>query len=1661
MDKIKQVFSHDSDKTAHNTATHNSTTTPSHSTTSASETVPSSGVVTSATPTSATQTSATHGAHETVGEKIREHAHPPAHHHSQPKQDGLLNENDAKAAVHDHQHLAAVTHETHQRHEVEEVERQREVDRHVHHVQHHVQPVLDTQHSQEGHHQKIVPETNIKERHVATDEDKAMLASLNTARDERREGPSEKTIIDKGEQVHTNTSHHVHHLVQPVIERDTHEHHRTHTVVPIHQETHEAPIVHQSVAHEPMALKDFVSGGGDLKSNVAHDPSLLNRVFQPETPSRVLRRIEDLNQQSLPDLPGLPADQTSFSEDGDSTVAHSPPPRNPSSTRVGSPILPPSTNSPYTSTPAPTATFYRSQSTVIPSTASTRYSGGNDTTSTARPPPQLDSLRRPQPSTARSEIESSFNDTMSEIGKRGGTSSEDEDMVVLSGSGGEESDREGAAPVVRDSVELSELPEPRVETAETTNEDQTTRDEPETSLEEERHPLDALSVDESLVEQPQKRSAAPSALSPLRARDLNSTTIASPELGRNYSPRNSPHSHLQDSLLSSDLTPSRSHGDKTPTASLTPTRLGTPTLDSPIASLTHDSNLATPHANQTDAARRANHLLTTLRSTAKPRFIRGTPHPLRSVRKASDSSSSLAPPDDDQRSTSSFVSDHSSNDLTTFHAKANTSLPSGGSADVGGATSIGSRFNGAKLNAYLHQLNTHLTEENQQLVKTLKKTTDVNERLQYTIREMSVAGGISVDDVSSSRRRGRSNTEEEDENEGSRIEVLGKELEGLVDGQRRIRGLQDRFEGQVGGKDAATRIQELEDEVERARQQATDKDDEIRHLREQILSSQSKSPEAGGGDTSSANLVAELQQEVFDLKDALDTATSERDTAQADLVKLEADFTAAGQASEKDFANLQGRIDELLEDLQEKDVEVEAVKQLLVDQETEFAEKMEELERELSKVMEEQEKKVEAARNELESKRKEDESTRRSEKEALERIKAERDALEQRLEKEGKALDEVVEKEIASLKRDIEARDDELNRMQEELEAAEGSDEQVEELKKQIKAKDEEIQQLEGALDESASQLLQNEDDLSSLRQQLASEKQVNSSLSAQISQFSVVKAKSPLGQEVFNSDKDDVIASLEEELEEARQEIIQLHKKLASNANEDRSAEIRDLEIQKLETTKADLEDRVKSLRQQVSIQFSPTSQTPDKSWLLRPLPAVRTPKTPGQFLSNLSNWSPNGTANETISPLLAQIQELEQMVEHLQKQLVAANDQIDNKLDRLEAAGFDTISIARQLSTSQGRIAELEGQLERLLGENGSIERVRARLTKVNCPECSTTFDANRMVKLRVDQSGISFEGFTTQGKAVDSLRSDFASATAKLVELRTEVTVLRSQASRSKNLTSEKATLLAHQESLSKDLRQARDEISVLETDLRTERSRLRTLVSENSATAKTRSTLEARIATLETELRTSARSGASSTELDSLLTALRTKEAEQRRLQDERGDILRGVASLQADMNRVRQEAISLGLDLAGVRRERDEFAKKQAMEKSAQSVDAKSIDELRARHKQESKGLLVLVRQLKLRVNREAQFRYQTGEQKEYLSRAIKEKQATIDSIMSQLNLSLPAEERSRPTFRSAALAICALSRMRRLSQQWKEDSVPKKRLREQAYPEVRGKPYPA
>lgn len=92
---------------------------------------------------------------------------------------------------------------------------------------------------------------------------------------------------------------------------------------------------------------------------------------------------------------------------------------------------------------------------------------------------------------------------MSEIGKRAGASSEDEDMVVLSASTSdeEESDREGVAFNIPESVELSELPAAQEETTETTGDEQTTRNEEESSNEHDRHPLDSAALNEPMAQQ--------------------------------------------------------------------------------------------------------------------------------------------------------------------------------------------------------------------------------------------------------------------------------------------------------------------------------------------------------------------------------------------------------------------------------------------------------------------------------------------------------------------------------------------------------------------------------------------------------------------------------------------------------------------------------------------------------------------------------------------------------------------------------------------------------------------------------------------------------------------------------------------------------------------------------------------------------------------------------------------------------------------------------------------------------------------------------------------------------------------------------------------------------------------------------------------------------
>lgn len=223
---------------------------------------------TSAVPVSTEKTGAGRLSSSSSGRGFGDQPHESGHHSRGST------EFDPKLATHDHQHLQHVVHKDVRHVEVEEVERTREVDRHIHHVQTHVQPVLDKQVLPEKIHENLVAPTQINEKHASTAEDVALFASLASQhKDTEVHRGKERTVVDLGERVHENVYHHVHHVTQPVIEQEIVERHRIHTVIPVHHVTHEAPIIHKSSTHAPVSLNDFLQGGGKLDSHITHESS--------------------------------------------------------------------------------------------------------------------------------------------------------------------------------------------------------------------------------------------------------------------------------------------------------------------------------------------------------------------------------------------------------------------------------------------------------------------------------------------------------------------------------------------------------------------------------------------------------------------------------------------------------------------------------------------------------------------------------------------------------------------------------------------------------------------------------------------------------------------------------------------------------------------------------------------------------------------------------------------------------------------------------------------------------------------------------------------------------------------------------------------------------------------------------------------------------------------------------------------------------------------------------------------------------------------------------------------------------------------------------------------------------------------------------------------
>ncbi|CAO1629706.1 unnamed protein product [Parajaminaea phylloscopi] len=180
------------------------------------------------------------------------------------------------------QHLGHIVDETKQHHTIEEVTRQRDLHQHHAHVQHHVVPIKDTEHKAEVLTSKSHGPTVIHEKHASTNKDAELLAAVSAKhgfKDTSRQAASTHQIVDRGEQVQESAHHTVHHVVQPVLIRDEHHHTRQQTTIPVEHHIYNAPIIHESIAHEPVSLAEFQKTGGVLDSKLGNLGSIKDNVL--------------------------------------------------------------------------------------------------------------------------------------------------------------------------------------------------------------------------------------------------------------------------------------------------------------------------------------------------------------------------------------------------------------------------------------------------------------------------------------------------------------------------------------------------------------------------------------------------------------------------------------------------------------------------------------------------------------------------------------------------------------------------------------------------------------------------------------------------------------------------------------------------------------------------------------------------------------------------------------------------------------------------------------------------------------------------------------------------------------------------------------------------------------------------------------------------------------------------------------------------------------------------------------------------------------------------------------------------------------------------------------------------------------------------------------
>ncbi|KAF5351346.1 hypothetical protein D9758_008042 [Tetrapyrgos nigripes] len=213
-----------------------------------------------------------------------------------------------------------------------------------------------------------------------------------------------------------------------------------------------------------------------------------------------------------------------------------------------------------------------------------------------------------------------------------------------------------------------------------------------------------------------------------------------------------------------------------------------------------------------------------------------------------------------------------------------------------------------------------------------------------------------------------------------------------------------------------------------------------------------------------------------------------------------------------------------------------------------------------------------------------------------------------------------------------------------------------------------------------------------------------------------------------------------------------------------------------------------------------------------------------------------------------------------------------------------------------------------------------------------------------------------------------------------------------------------------------------------------------------------------------------------------------EAEKARISAEKDDVAQTVAALEADLRRVKKDAQAFGRDLKQLRAEKeklelkhhDEQVKAERIKKQTQTqirllneevesqrvraqrakeqlekhvcvMDGQQLSALKLQHNKECKGLFVQIRYLKAKFTRESTLRFDMVYQKRYLLELLGQLEKSERAILASIaNIGFPAQpsppKKPRNKLKTAAMSIIFISRMRRVSEEWRKQCASKQAI---------------